>query len=473
MDPILYWNGVALEADRTAHTRPHDSERVSRGPTGASRTLAIVHLAMHDAWFSINTGTWPTWLAASPVPDPGASADAAVAAAAHATLSRLYPNQKAAFDLAHQGAGLAEPGLADGHAHGLAVAQAVLGARQGDPGSGDDGYAASIARHAHRPDPVNPAQGYHAPHYGAPSRCFAVTTRHTLDDPPLSGSVPYERALAEVRGKGIAPEHAGSPPAAFVPRTAEETLIAIFWAYDGAKGIGTPPRLYNQIVRAVAVQQNHTVAQNARLFALVNTAMGDAGILAWDDKYRHDLWRPVVGIREEHPSMGPTGMAGSGLDPDCDPSWLPLGAPSTNRPGVPNFTPPFPAYPSGHATFGAAALQVTRRFCGETADAPDDLADGLGFVSEELNGVNVDNRGVVRPRHVREFDDGLWGMIEENGRSRVYLGVHWVFDAFAVDTDGKMDLSENIGGVKLGLDIANNLWTDGLLAAAAAGPRPS
>lgn len=72
---------------------------------------------------------------------------------------------------------------------------------------------------------------------------------------------------------------------------------------------------------------------------------------------------------------------------------------------------------------------------------------------------------------MREFPQGLWQMIEENGRSRVFLGVHWVFDAFAVDSSGGMDLSQNIGGVRLGLDLANDLWTNGLKAVNAAGPR--
>jgi hypothetical protein len=59
----------------------------------------------------------------------------------------------------------------------------------------------------------------------------------------------------------------------------------------------------------------------------------------------------------------------------------------------------------------------------------------------------------VRPRHVRNFPKGLWQTIEENGRSRVYLGVHWVFDAFAVDNSGNPDLTNNIGGVPLGIRI--------------------
>ena len=49
-------------------------------------------------------------------------------------------------------------------------------------------------------------------------------------------------------------------------------------------------------------------------------------------------------------------------------------------------------------------------------------------------------------------------MIEENGRSRVNLGVHWVFDAFSVDASSEPDLTRNIGGVPLGLRIAEDIF---------------
>jgi vanadium chloroperoxidase len=62
-------------------------------------------------------------------------------------------------------------------------------------------------------------------------------------------------------------------------------------------------------------------------------------------------------------------------------------------------------------------------------------------------------------------------MIEENARSRIFLGAHWVFDAFAVNAAGDIDLTQNVGGVRLGLDIANDITANGLKAANAAGPR--
>ena len=93
------------------------------------------------------------------------------------------------------------------------------------------------------------------------------------------------------------------------------------------------------------------------------------------------------------------------------------------------------------------------------------------FISDELNGENVDERGYRRVRHERTFPGGLWTMIEENGRSRVFLGVHWLFDAFAEDAAGEMDLGRQVGGVWLGIQVANDLAANGLLASkgAAAG----
>jgi vanadium chloroperoxidase len=61
-----------------------------------------MHLAMHDAYFSINSKPHGTYLAnLQPQPKSGADTDSAIAAAAHATLSVLYPTQKAFFDARH------------------------------------------------------------------------------------------------------------------------------------------------------------------------------------------------------------------------------------------------------------------------------------------------------------------------------------------------------------------------------------
>jgi vanadium chloroperoxidase len=187
MDPILYWNDVTLEANRISQT---DGMSEQTGPTLASRALAIVHLAMYDAYAGVvnDPGNLPAYLPGLPAPAAGASADAAVAAAAHCALSAFFPSQRVFFDLRHLQAGLSGAGLNEGHDFGLLVAQRLLADRAGDPNASDNGYAASVGRGAHRPDPDNPDQRFYAPFYGARSKGFAITKRHGLDTPPRPGT---------------------------------------------------------------------------------------------------------------------------------------------------------------------------------------------------------------------------------------------------------------------------------------------
>lgn len=150
MDPILYWNEVALEANRVSHTNGKEEQTA---PTLSSRALAIIHLAIYDAYAGVKGNPLSPvdlspYLPGLPPPKPNASTTAAVAAAAHATLSKLFPSQKSFFDLRHAQADLQGSGLQEGHEFGLLVAQKILEKRQDDPDASDKGYAASVARGA-------------------------------------------------------------------------------------------------------------------------------------------------------------------------------------------------------------------------------------------------------------------------------------------------------------------------------------
>jgi len=171
----------------------------------------------------------------------------------------------------------------------------------------------------------------------------------------------------------------------------------------------------------IADQQgtSSNVLELARLLALVNVSMADTGIAIWESKYHYQFWRPITGIRESDAGTGPTGAGDGNAATAGDPNFTPLGAPASNLNG-PNFTPPFPAYPSGHAGFGGALFQTLRNYY-----QTDNIA--FTFVSDELNGVTRDNGGNVRPLVPRSFSS-LSQAEEENAQSRIYLGIHWRFD---------------------------------------------
>ena len=99
-DPILLWNEVSLEANRVSHTNGQGEQA---GPPLSARALAIVHLAMYDAFAGVtnqaagNTNL-PPYLPNLSTPGSGATVESAVAAAAHGTLSALFLSQQAVFD---------------------------------------------------------------------------------------------------------------------------------------------------------------------------------------------------------------------------------------------------------------------------------------------------------------------------------------------------------------------------------------
>ena len=337
------------------------------------------------------------------------------------------------------------------------------------------GYRPSTAYGRHREDPFAQGQGFLGPQWGKVRKfCLplgAPPHHHVpLPKPPGYNAADYlsnddyRDDYEEVRMKGALN---GST------RLPEERVIGYFWGYDGANEIGVPPRLYNQIARAWLDQHfPGNVGQSVKLLAIINAAMADAGIDAWHWKYEYNLWRPVVGIREASKSTGPQAEAGristQTEGPDIgDPGWAPLGLPKTNEPelGAMSRTPGFPAYPSGHATFGAALFQVMNLFSGQpaltlqkvlNADSPNSAAvddQDFEFVSDELNGRSIDADGSVRTRHKRAFRNfarPTW----ENAISRVFIGVHWRFDGMP----RKNEAAKGFGGVPLGLTIGNDAW---------------
>jgi hypothetical protein len=194
--------------------------------------------------------------------------------------------------------------------------------------------------------------------------------------PPALDSVAYAEAYNEVKTLG------GAASA----RTPEQSEIALFWA-DGA-GTETPPGHWNSIAQTVAAERGNTMPQNARLFALLNVAMADAAICAWDAKYAFNFWRPVTAVRN--------GGADGNEATAADSTWTSFVV-----------TPPFPDYVSGHSTFSGAAAKVLALFYGT-----DDIAFTTG--SDFLPGVR---------RSFSRFSDAA----AEAAISRLYGGIHYRF----------------------------------------------
>jgi hypothetical protein len=265
-----------------------------------------------------------------------------------------------------------------------------------------------------RQDPISLIPLALGAHWGE-CRTFVVqsASQFRAPPPPAMNSAEYAAAYAEAKSVG------GDGVFTTTTRTPEQSFIGIFWAYDGTPSLCAPPRLYNQILLHIADQRHLGTAELARLLALANTAMADAGMTIWDSKYYYDFWRPIGGIRESDFGTGPTGLGDGNASTIGDLGFTPMGAPASNLTG-PNFTPPFPAYPSGHAGFGGALFQTLRRFF-----RTDNIA--FTFVSDEFNGVTKDNAGNVRPYMPRSFANFSQAE-EENGQSRIYLGIHWSFD---------------------------------------------
>jgi hypothetical protein len=424
-DVVHRWNRIAIDASGVDHTPlapadPRSAYAEQPGPGRASRAMAIVHIAIFDVVSAIEGG-YESYTGVTGHERP-ISLDAAVAQAAHDTLASLYAAQASTFDglLSQELRRVRNRKQRDhGVDLGARVAAAVLAMRVGDhsevaePHVDTDHPTSPLPGHW-RQDPVSLHPLALGAHWGE-CRPFVIGagSDFRVPPPPDMTSPEYAVAFEEVKRLG------GDGDVTQTERTEEQTIIGTYWAYDGTPSLCAPPRLYNQITVTIADQRRLKAVELARLLALVNTAMADAGMAIWDSKYHYDVWRPVTGIRESDPGTGPTGEGDGNDDTDGDASFMPLGAPASNGAG-PNFTPPFPSYPSGHAGFGGALFQILRRFFGT-----DDIA--FTFVSDELNGVTRDAQGRVRPLIPRSFRS-LSEAEEENGQSRIYLGIHWSFD---------------------------------------------
>ena len=369
-DVVTDWNEAALDAIRARGTPP----------PAVARHLAMLHVAIYDGVNGIRP-THEPYMLAGPAPS-GASVVAAASAAAHAVLVALYPGDRAGFDALHaQMMSGIVPGAAKeaGSEWGERVAAAILAARA------DDGAALT----APWPDSDVPGEWRPTVSFGGLVRpallpLWGKVEPFALDRvdrfrPPAPPAPHTRRYAAEVN---FTRQIGGLTSAS---RSTDQTEIAQFWGYG--PGSATPAGHWNQIAQVVARSEHNSLADNARLFALLNIALADAAIVSWDAKYAYNYWRPITAIHLGDTDDNPLTSS--------DPSWMPL---------LP--TPPFPEYTSGHSTFSGAAAAVLASFYGR---------DRVEFLcgSDDLPGV------------VRSYR-GFWHAAEESGMSRIYGGIHFI-----------------------------------------------
>ena len=357
-DVVTEWNNAALDAIRAGNTNP---------PI-ASRSLVILHVSVYDAVNGI-ARTHEPYLVQSAV-SASASRQAAASAAAHQALVNLFPARTSIFDALHA-AILATipngPQKSTGIAWGEFVANQILAARANDgstavvPPPGGSGPGVWIPTPPAFLPYLLPQWGFVVP-FGMSS-----SSQFRPPGPPSLDSQQYAADYEEVKELGAL---VGST------RTAEQTEIALFWA-DGA-GTETPPGHWNSIAQIISGERGNTLEENARLFALLNIAMADAAICAWDAKYEFHFWRPVTAIAFVEPEL----------------HWMSF-----------IVTPPFPDYTSGHSTFSAAAATVLPLFY-DTEDLP--FTTGSDFL----------------PGVYRSFSTCLEAA-EEAAASRIYGGIHF------------------------------------------------
>ena len=374
-DMVLEWNNIALETTKTL-----PGPQIV--PPRQLRILAMVHGAVFDAVNSVERGHEPYLIK---VGTPRwASAEAAAAVAAHDVLVGLVPPRQAEYDAALEAslANIPDGSAEDaGAAVGRAVAAAMLEARLGDGSDVPAPYAPGTGPEAWQPTPPGFAPAL------LPQ--FATVTPFAIDSPsqfrapppPSITSDPFTAAFDEVKAIGAV----GS-----TTRTAEQTNIARYWA--GPLGTIQPPGQWNRIARTVATAERNSLAQNARLFALLNFGMCDGIIASWDTKYTYNFVRPVTAIRNAASDGNP--------DTDADTAWTPLLG-----------TPGHPSYASAHSTISSAAATLLADFFGSDAIAFQDTAEVTA------GGATI----------TRSFD-GFREAAEEAGASRIYGGIHWSFD---------------------------------------------
>jgi len=372
-DAVTDWNAIAIQTIAGQAFHP-----------GATAILdsAMVQAAVYDAVESI-TGRFRPY--AVHIPGASGSTAAAVAKATHDVLVSRFPSLTASLDTAYHDY-LTAHGLAEsdpGVAVGAQAAAGIIALRAND---GSFPSPPPVFTGSNTPGVWRPTISYQPgpPLSNSPMLApwLATVTPFTLKSPsqfrpvapPALTSQRYARAYNEVKAMGARFNST---------RTTEQTNLALFW-------FANYQALWNRVLRDIAAARVLNIDDSVRLFALVNLAMADAGITAWDSKLHFAFWRPVTAIQEGDNDGNPE-TAG-------DPDWQPL----IN-------TPNYPDYTSGANNVTGAATRSLALFFG---------SDEMTFTVTTTNA-----SAPVQTLTYNRFSDAAADVVN----ARIYEGIHFRF----------------------------------------------
>ena len=457
-DAVTDWNLYTALATKGATSKTTGDATAALNSNVSTRIAAIEARAVFDAINAIQHFSPISYYysgVATSKPTPN-SASAAAAQAAHDVLYALQTNtntrnwldSQLSSDLAALKVNSAtDPGVIAGQA----AAAAALAARNGDNAAIRTGYiptsnisATGTATATGNPGiglwrPSNGGVGVVDPNTGAPTgfdsagaiiaaagidfnwknvKPFSLTIREKQE---LVAKVPhglkigsdeYNAELDFVKNHGQDSSNPGS-------RTNDQLLQALFYKADAEL-------FTNEVARIASKDRQLTLTQNAKLFAALDNALADARIAAFQSKYDLIFWRPITALNADASGAASTY------------TWKPLAT-----------TPAHPSNTGGHSTTVTAGVEILRAFFQSDnivrSNLPQTLTslpwlvgtnNGTGKLPSPIN--NQDGT----TRNVSTFTQ----LQLENGRSRIYLGVHYGNDDFQ--------------GQSLGLAVADEIIED-------------
>jgi hypothetical protein len=385
---VTKWNDIAVT---TLLAQPP----VASQPPGAAVFMAMVQGAVYGAANAVDRHGKPYLVDRS---FPKASLDAAVATAAFRVIDGTFSTQHATLQAAYDSSLAAIP---DGSSKdqgievGRMAADAMLAQGHWSPvllpcdfGSGPGVFQVLPGQ------PCDPAQ------WVANAAPFLVQSADQFrpEGPYPLTSAAYAKDVNEVESRGAIDS---------AIRTPEESHLAAFWQSNPAAG-------YNALGRRFVDQLSLSTRDSALMFAMIDLNAADAIINTWNAKYYWKFWRPMAAIRNADTDGNPATVKDAGWTPLFDLS-LPASIGGVSPPAL--VTPPFPEYPSGHASNTSATMHAFQSF----------------FGTDDMTFYLTSSRFPGEKQYYDHFSDAIDQVIE----ARIWGGIHFRHADEAAATIGR------------------------------------